>query len=156
MASASSSSPFFGVREDEHHTQVMQQQSSSAPPPQAAAPVKKRRSLPGNPCKYLTCLLHKSCMICDSQRRMSQPLPILCFGCLVDPKNFIWSKKFLETLIQYSGFRLIRELGIPTLPYICFLFLYISFFIIMLTELGVLRLQTCVSIYFLPHVLCMK
>ncbi|XP_009409711.2 protein indeterminate-domain 4, chloroplastic isoform X1 [Musa acuminata AAA Group] len=49
MASASSSSPFFGVREDEHHTQVMQQQSSSAPPPQAAAPVKKRRSLPGNP-----------------------------------------------------------------------------------------------------------
>ncbi|URD98767.1 zinc finger protein [Musa troglodytarum] len=49
MASASSSSPFFGVREDEHHTQVMQQQSSSAPPPQAAAPVKKKRSLPGNP-----------------------------------------------------------------------------------------------------------
>ncbi|KAJ8512316.1 hypothetical protein OPV22_002750 [Ensete ventricosum] len=49
MASASSSSPFFGVREDEHHTQVMQQQSSSTPPPQAAAPVKKKRSLPGNP-----------------------------------------------------------------------------------------------------------
>ncbi|CAD5170571.1 unnamed protein product [Musa acuminata subsp. malaccensis] len=54
MASASRPMSFFEAREDEHRMQAMQQQqSSSVPAPSTAAPVKKRRNLPGNPCKYL-------------------------------------------------------------------------------------------------------
>ncbi|XP_018676775.2 protein indeterminate-domain 5, chloroplastic isoform X1 [Musa acuminata AAA Group] len=48
MASASSSSPFLGVRGEELHSEMKQQQKqpSSAPPPPAT---KKRRNQPGNP-----------------------------------------------------------------------------------------------------------
>ncbi|RWW74492.1 hypothetical protein BHE74_00017561 [Ensete ventricosum] len=54
MASASRSMSFFEAGEDEQRMQAMQQQqSSSVPAPSTAAPVKKRRNLPGNPCKYL-------------------------------------------------------------------------------------------------------
>ncbi|RWV94229.1 hypothetical protein BHE74_00043836 [Ensete ventricosum] len=81
MASASSSSPFFGVREDEHHTQVMQQQSSSTPPPQAAAPVKKKRSLPGNPCKYLTCSDPDAEVIALSPRTLLATNRFVCEVC---------------------------------------------------------------------------
>ncbi|XP_010904556.1 protein indeterminate-domain 4, chloroplastic [Elaeis guineensis] len=55
MASASSTEPFFGIREEDHRNQMKQQQpasmptSSSAAAPQTAAPVKKKRNLPGNP-----------------------------------------------------------------------------------------------------------
>ncbi|URD81823.1 zinc finger protein [Musa troglodytarum] len=60
MASASSSSPFFGgIRDEELQKQTkkqqqqQQQQSSSTVPAPAAGPERKRRNQPGNPSKYL-------------------------------------------------------------------------------------------------------
>ncbi|THU54932.1 hypothetical protein C4D60_Mb11t01260 [Musa balbisiana] len=57
MASASSSSPFFGgIRDEELQKQMkqqQQQQSSSTVPTPAAASERKRRNQPGNPSKYL-------------------------------------------------------------------------------------------------------
>ncbi|CAL9073688.1 unnamed protein product [Musa acuminata var. zebrina] len=50
MATASSSVPFFGIREEEKlNTQQQRPQPSSSSTPTAAAPPKKKRNLPGNP-----------------------------------------------------------------------------------------------------------
>ncbi|WOL09776.1 protein indeterminate-domain 5, chloroplastic-like isoform X2 [Canna indica] len=49
MASASSSSPFFGIRDEELQNQLKQQQQSSSTAAPPSAPAKKRRNQPGNP-----------------------------------------------------------------------------------------------------------
>ncbi|XP_017696127.1 protein indeterminate-domain 5, chloroplastic-like [Phoenix dactylifera] len=54
MASASSTAPFFEIREEELHNQMKQQQMASIPTSstaasQTTAPVKKKRNVPGNP-----------------------------------------------------------------------------------------------------------
>jgi len=57
MASASSSTPFLGIRQ-ENQTQVSQQHQSSTAASSTTTstttvPQKKRRNQPGTPCKYL-------------------------------------------------------------------------------------------------------
>ncbi|KAG6483922.1 hypothetical protein ZIOFF_060708 [Zingiber officinale] len=59
MASASSSSPFHGIRDREEHLQNRMKTATTTPPDHelqqqsssSAAPAKKRRSQPGNPSK---------------------------------------------------------------------------------------------------------
>ena len=114
MASASSSSPFFGgIRDEELQKQMKQQQqqqqqqkSSSTVPAPAAASERKRRNQPGNPSKYLK---HSNMQNMREKELIQAYLPSLCYWLLLPhvliPQPFLTSLHILKARIHDDDFK---------------------------------------------------
>lgn len=109
MASASSSSPFFGgIRDEDLQKQMKQQQqqqqkSSSTVPAPAAASERKRRNQPGNPSKYLK---HSNM---QEKELIQAYLPSLCYWLLLPHvlilQPFLTSLHILKARIHVDDFK---------------------------------------------------